>query len=261
LQIDWSYDVGAPLQLPVIYQGGISYTPQPDTTEGRVTNWDIQGRLSDKLVKGVLIECDTGDVEKTIAIQADGSTKEHIKVRAAGRKVLQFSFPQFQGRILRFYPTDTVQWMLYRFKWIFDEEPLSLLRWESQELDHGFQGWKTPLFMQVTLRSNQAVVLTVRTYRQDGNFLDRLYTIPSTGGIKQMRFVPFKATKGVLFKYLWNAGDDPFWLYREETKLTIQPWGGSQHIEVKPFGSDDLDLVRSMVDAESAAARPGLANR
>jgi hypothetical protein len=261
LDIRWNLLGSADQLHPIIYQGGISYILQPDTTEGRVLDWDAQGRLNDKWVKGCLIECNTSNVEKTLYLQADGVTKQTIKVKADGRKVLQFSFPQFQGRILRYKPADAVQWMEYDFRWIFDEEPLALLRWESQELNHGHVGWQTPLFAQVALRSTQVVHLTVKSLTQSGLWIDKVYAIPATGGYKQLKFVGFEAVRGVQFKYLFNGGATPFWLYREETEVVVQPWGGAQHIHAHPFGNDDLDLVRSMVDAGASATRSGLANR
>ena len=49
----------------------------------------------------------------------------------------------------------------------------------------------------------------------------------------------------------------PFWLYRDETVVVIQPWGASAPITVKPFGNDDQDPSRSMVQATLAAERSG----
>lgn len=247
---------------PIIYQGGVSFTPQPDTSELRVTNWDTQGRLSDKWVKGVLMECDTGGIAKGIDIYADGAAQTSIVVTAAGRQVLQFSFVQFRGRILRLTPTDTTQWMLYDFRWIFDEEPLSLSRWESQEIDHGFHGQQVPLFGHICIRSVSPVTLTMIAYRQDGTFTTSPYTLPSTAGAKTKLFVPFDATRGVLFKYTFTSEELPFWLYREESIIRVQPWGQESYLEGVYFGDDDLGMpIRNMTDAGVAAARSGSGHR
>lgn len=263
LDITWDRSQ-SPLNLlgPIIYQGGVSFTPQPDTSELRVTNWDTQGRLSDKWVKGVLMECDTGGIDKGIDIYADGAAQQSIVVNASGRQVLQFSFVQFRGRILRLTPTDTTQWMLYDFRWIFDEEPLSLSRWESQEIDHGFHGQQVPLFGHICIRSVSDVTLTMIAYRQDGTSVTKPYTLPSTAGAKTKLFVPFDATRGVLFKYTFTSEDQPFWLYREESIIRIQPWGQGGFLELAPFGDDDLDTpIRGMQDAGIAAARSGSGHR
>ena len=49
----------------------------------------------------------------------------------------------------------------------------------------------------------------------------------------------------------------PFWLYRDETSIMIQPWGAYQSIEVKPFGNDDQDPSRPMTHAILAAESSG----
>jgi hypothetical protein len=68
--------------------------------------------------------------------------------------------------------------------------------------------------------------------------------------------VSFEAGKGVLVKYLLTS-PSPFWLYREETVIQVQPWGSPEMLPVQPFGSDDLDPPRPMKHAELAAAAPG----
>jgi len=60
----------------------------------------------------------------------------------------------------------------------------------------------------------------------------------------------------VLIKYLLTS-DEPFWLYRDETTVVIQPWGAYESIVVKPFGNDDQDPSRPMTHAVLAAQASG----
>jgi hypothetical protein len=248
LAVDVSWETP---QQPRFYFLGISYTPQPDTTIKRVTNWDVTGRPADKYVKGIIIECDTFGEEKLLELQADGVTQQRIRVIADGRKVLHFSFPQFQGRILRIWPADKYEWMIYDMRWIFDEEPLALKRWETQDVDHGIQGWQTPLYAYITYRSIEAVTLSMAFHKQDGTTSVETYELPATEGFKRKRYVPFHAAKGFFFKYTFTS-IEPFWLYREETQVVIQPWGAPKAIVSHPFGNDNLDLVGDV----SAASVP-----
>jgi hypothetical protein len=91
---------------------------------------------------------------------------------------------------------------------------------------------------------------------QKGTILTDVYTIPSTGGVKDKRFVPFVARKGVLFKYHFHSIAD-FHLFEEESSVVIQPWGQAQTITTHPFGNDNQDVTRNMVIASTAAARSG----
>ena len=92
---------------------------------------------------------------------------------------------------------------------------------------------------------------------QSGRLITERYTIPATGGVKQRRFLNgFRAGKGVLIKYVLTSAA-PFFLYRDETVVVIQPWGASAPITIAPFGNDDLDPTRSMKSAVFAAESPG----
>lgn len=255
LRVQWTVPANA---VPVyVYKGGISFIPLPDEVEQRVTDWEAAGRLTDKYVKGIVLECDTFGNAKSVEVQADGVTQgSPLSVNASGQQVLQFSFPQFRGRVLRLRPADEVRWILYRHSWIFDEEPLSLTRWESQELALGAVGWKSPIYGHITILSTAAVTLTVVAHRQDGTSVTNPYTLPSTAGSKRTLFLGFDAMKGVLFKFTFTSAA-AFYLYREETILQVHNWTTNQSHEIKPFGNDDLDLVRSMQDASLTAARGG----
>ncbi len=246
---------------PRLYILGVSYIPQPDDSIGRPTDWSNLGRGSDKYVKGVMMECDTGGVDKLVVLDADGAAQNTITVNADGRQVLQFSFPQFRGRVLRLRPNgDTTNWKLYAYSWIFDEEPLRLSRWETQLVTHGISAHQVPLYSYISLDSSADVTLTLTTLLENGNSIVKNYVIPSTDGNKLQRYVPFQATKGVMFKYLFTSSA-PFWLYREESSVAIQPWPGGQIAQVYPFGTDDIDGVRGLRDAQDDAKQSGGGSR
>jgi hypothetical protein len=160
--------------------------------------------------------------------------------------------------VWRMFPIDGNLGRLYSAEPIFDEEPFQLTRWETQETNHGLPGWFYPLWAHITLKSTTAVTLrTVMHNNQTGGTVTEDYTIPSTGGVKQRRFLPgFRAGKGVLIKYILTA-PTAFWLYRDETTVAIQPWGAYDNLVVQPFGNDDQDASRPMTHAVLAAQTSG----
>jgi hypothetical protein len=115
-----AYDLGIAVtwtvptnQTPLfVYKGGISYLPQPDETEQRVTEWDAAGRMVDKWVKGVVLDCETFGADKTILVQSDGATIATIVANANGRQIKEFSFSQALGRLLRLKPQADTKWIL-----------------------------------------------------------------------------------------------------------------------------------------------------
>lgn len=259
IELSWS-TTEAP---PTIYEGGPSFIIQPESTERRVTDWSDEGRLSDKMIKGIVLEVDTGGFAKSFEIQGDGTTQASIIVLAAGRQSLEFTWEQFRARLIRLKPGlgasphPKVRMILYSYRWIFDEEPLAVARWETQEIDNGIQEWAMVFWSFITIASNADVTLTILCYNQEGGVFNTLVnTIPNTGGAKRKLFVPFAPNKSVLRKYTLTS-DEPFWLYREETYVEIQSWFGGEIRKAQIFGNDDTDGIRSMHDSASSAARSG----
>lgn len=222
-------------------------------------NFTIGNTLTDKAVKGVLLECDTFGVNKTVRIEGDNGLITTLTVNTSGRLVQHFAFPQTIARVVRILPTDHNPGRLYSAQWIFDEEPLQLQRWETQLVDHGLQGYHVLFAAQISLKCAVDIVLTVDAYNNDGVLVSSTpYTLPSTGGLKQKLYVEFQAFKGVLWKYTFtpSVGTTGFWLYREESSVLVLPWGASVPLTRQPFGSDDLDKVRGMGSASGIAATP-----
>ena len=222
-------------------------------------NFSILGTRADKYLKAVIFECDTFGANKSVQVEADGVTVETLTVNTTGRKVVQLALSnQALGRVWRMFPVDANPGRLYSAEPIFDEEPFALTRWETQETNHGLPGWFYPLFAHITLKSSGTVTLrTIVHHNQTGGTTTEDYTITSTGGVKQRRFLPgFKAHKGVLIKYILTCST-PFWLYRDETTVVIQPWGAANSIVIQPFGNDDQDPSRPMQHAVLAAQASG----
>jgi hypothetical protein len=218
-------------------------------------NFSILGTRADKWLKAVIFECDTFGQDKQVQIEVDGTVAETLTVNTTGRRVVQLALTEQKlGRVWRMFPVDAHPGRLYTAEPLFDEEPFQLDRWETQETNHNLPGWFYPLYAHITLKATADVTLTtVVQHNQVGGQTTHTYTIPATGGVKQRRFLHgFNAGKGVLIKYVLTS-DTPFWLYRDETSVMIQPWGAYRAIEVKPFGNDDLDPARPMTHAVLAA--------
>ena len=230
--------------------------PEPSEQTNWNQNFTVAGMEADKFLKAIVFQCDTFGQDKTVTVECDGVIVETLTINTNGRRVVQKAFPQHLGRVFRIYPTDNFPSRLYTLWWVFDQEPLALNRWETQEITHNAPGWHYPIYAHVTLKSTSDVTLTMTGYNQVGTAIVKTYTIPATGGVKVKRFVPFEALKGILFKYVLTA-TDPFWLYREETNVMVRIWGTAETADIKVFGNDDLDPTRVMTRAESAAARSG----
>lgn len=255
---------------PGLLYGHVWHTDEEPSEQANWNqNFTVGGTLTDKAVKGVLLECDTFGQTKTVDVELDGETITTLAVTHAGRLVKHYAFaPDADrtniGRVLRLRPTDIFPSRLYSCQWIFDEEPLQLTRWETQRITHGIGGWQVLFGADITYRATSAVTLTVTVYNQTGALVStREYTLSSTAGAKVQTYVPFQADKGVLFAYLLAvaSGETGFSLYREESRVLVLPWGSEAPQWVQPFGDDDLDHVRAMGIASVQAATPSRAQR
>lgn len=230
--------------------------PEPGTQANWNQNYTVGGTLSDKWVKGALLECDTFGQNKTVTFEVDGVVVNTTTVNTNGRRVVEVSFPQALGRVLRMIPTDANPGRLYTIEWIFDEEPLALSRWETQELDLESPGWKTMPTAWVTIKSVTDVTLTTTVYGQDGTVITTLSNvIPNTGGLKMKKYVSFTPNKGCLYKFVFTSAS-PFWLYRDESLIYVRGWGMLKTEPKQPFGNDDFN-PRDMHHSSITSSRSG----
>jgi hypothetical protein len=243
---------------PWIGRGGPSAVPQPESSLGRVTEWDPLGTAANKIVKGILLEVDTYGFEKNLHVMKDGGAvaAATFKIQAAGRQFLHVAFDaQIEARNIRLVPADESPWLPYQLRWIFDVDPLELTLWETQPTDHGIVGVEQTLGDSfVTLRSTSTVTLTITAYRESGATTVGTVPIPSTGGIKKKVYTRLPTLRGMLFQYSFSSAV-AHRLFREESMVNVQPWGAEAPVLVQPFGTDNLDVARVVRDAEGASLR------
>ena len=73
--------------------------------------------------------------------------------------------------------------------------------------------------------------------------------------VKKKRRVPFNPTKGVLYTYVFTAAS-AFWLYREESEVTVEDWATGELFQATIYGDDDLMVPpRPMGNAPANTAR------
>lgn len=240
--------------------------PEPPRVLGWDTNWEDFGTLADKWLKGYLLEADTFNAAKIAVIDlVDSNSMQQLAQQSNtftfnGRGVQQVSFAKIRGRLFKLRATDGNFGKFYRWQPIFDEEPLALTRWQTQERPHqGMDGrWQKPLEAFISIRSAGPVNLRIISYGLSGTILDTSnYTLVSTAGSKQKIRVPLNAAKGTLFEYLISSTGG-FWLYKEESEILVEDWASGQARWVPlPASNDDLDPARQMGNARVAAATPG----
>lgn len=230
--------------------------PEPPRVEGWDSNWQDFGSSSDKWIKGYLLEADTFGLPQPVVLDlsdADGVQQlaaNTLVLTRSGRGVYQHSFAKLRGRLFRLRTVSpTLSVKVYRWQPIFDEEPLALTRWETQERPfEGMAGrWQKPMDAFISLRSSAEVSWRIISYGMAGVALDTsTYVIASTAGAKQKVRVPMNAAKGLLFSHLFTSSA-VHWIYREESEVLVEDWETGQAKWVPLFpANDDLDPARAM---------------
>lgn len=235
--------------------------PEPPRLLGWDTNWEDFGTGADKWLKGYLLEADTFNAAKTVVIDIDQAlASQSDALTFNGRGIQHISFAKLRGRVFRLRSTDANFGKLYKWTPIFDEEPLALTRWQTQERPfHGMEGrWQKPLEAFVAIRSTAAVNWRLIAYGVSGAALNTSnYTLLSTAGAKQKIRVPLNAAKGLLFDHLFSSTSGCY-VYREESEILVEDFTTGQARWVPLFPSnDDLDPPRQMGNASGRAQTPG----
>ena len=234
--------------------------PEPPRVLGWDTNWQDFGTGADKWLKGYLLEAETFNQPKTVVVDIDQTLAVDSRALTFnGRGVQQVAFAKQRGRIFRLRSTDSNSGKLYRWQPIFDEEPLALTRWETQERPFAEMAgrWQKPLEAFVCLRSSAQVDWLLTSYGAAGASLNAsTYNLASTGGAKQKIRVPLNAAKGLLFSHLFTS-TAAHWIYREESEVLVEDWATGEARWVPLFPSnDDADPSRQMGISSAAAATP-----
>jgi hypothetical protein len=214
---------------PVIYGANLAYLIEPERIEQRASDWNDLGQVGPKLVRGVVLQADTGGLDKVIALEGDGQQHALVTINTPARREVVCTITPFQASLLRVHPQAALPFLKWDVQWIYEPYPLRVTHWESRSHDHGLFGYHTHFDGFVTLLSTTVVTFTISV---DG--VNYTYTIPPTGGAIRKCYIPFRAAKGLLTIYSLDASSE-FQMFADETILRVYPWGKGQAIFVKPF--------------------------
>jgi hypothetical protein len=209
-----------------------SYTLRPENIFLRAIQYDDAGYSGEKFWQGIELEADTENAVRTVRVEYDGGTLgDTLTVQHNGRIMKPYSFSSaFVAHMARLIPTDSNQWKLFRWRWVFEPEPPLVTVWESQQTSFGHVGYVHLKAIWVTHTSTADLTLTIT--RMDDN-TSNSYTITNSGGIRGQEFYmllgPAYFCKGKTFKFkITQANNVPFRIYQRNTGVLVKPWGSQQ---------------------------------
>ncbi len=227
LLISWS-DQGV---ASILYAWQVSWVPQPETTSQRYTDWDGGPSGRNLFFQGFELEADTVGIIKAIKVRDADNLLLHDfigpngtavnQIRHQGQSVIPYSFVSpFQAHLVRLEPQDTtVNWRMFRVRWITRPTPDSALNWIGQPTSYGLPGYHHVHHSLFAYQSTAPVTLSITT---DGVTIP--YVLPSTLGAYKKVLVMFQAVKGLVDA--WGAvSANAFQVWVDDIEIFVKAWG------------------------------------
>ncbi len=225
---------------PKLYFWEPSYLERPEDTFLRATDWDNLGYQGLKFIQGVILEADTGGVDRQIQVFVDQAFVETITVNHNGQLMNAYSLTTpVEGHMVQLLPLDVDFWRLFNQRWIFEPAPEYVYEWKTQKTDHDMPGYSFLKDVYIAHRSTVDITFTINV---DGT--DFVYTIPNSGGLYKKTYLLLaiassgRSLKGKLFSYELRSTDVtvPFQVYEKDSEVHVHSWAGGGYLVKLPFG-------------------------
>jgi hypothetical protein len=223
-----------------------SYTLRPENSFLRAIQYDDTGYQGEKFWQGIEIEADTQNVARVVRVEYDGGQlADTLTIQHNGRLLKPYSFRSaFVAHLARLIPTDSSQWKLFRWRWVYEPEPPLVTVWDTQQTAFGHVGFVHLKAIWITHTSTADLTVTVT--RMDDN-TSQSFTVPNSGGVRGLETYlilgPASFCKGRTFKFKITQADSiPFRLYQRNTAVLVKPWGSQQaYAKWMGWGGDSGD--------------------
>lgn len=211
--------------------------------------------LNQKEYANVLFDLDPGGatigspITITPLLNGEVITAAAITVTGTGRQQVPLTLGDVFGFNIEFQITFSrnaaINPVLYQFDILWRQEPAAVTHWECRETSNGLLGFQHLRDMNITLRSNTTVTLTLTL---DATTV-QTYTLASTAGLRQKVYVPMHSNKFKLVKYSLDSSDvtQPFRLYESDLEVRTKQWLTSLgYTVVKPFGAESTQAPEAL---------------
>jgi hypothetical protein len=222
-----------------------SWVRKMEDVKRRATDWENFAESGNVFLQGLLIEADTGGVDKTIQVDTDMGIVATLTLNHPRQSTKPYVIdPPVDVHQVRLLGTDDDSWRIYRVEWISEPTPESVTIWQSPPVSHGIPGWLFVREIWLTVASTDTVTVVVNIDGVD----QPPVTTPTTGGVMTTRYLSFYPVKGKLFSYRLTS-PAPFQLYETESWVLVGAWSRGQEmlLGTQPFG------MKSSLGRESAA--------
>lgn len=200
------------------------------------TEWSDEGYPCEKILRELILEIDTGDVEATINVEVDGEIKqtEAVTTTIDDRHRILTMDPDIIGKLFRLtlVPGTGGKTQLFKHKFNWIAEPCAVTFWSSYELAFNYNGYKFIKQLFVEYRCNVGVTMKVYTDNKT-LFFEKELPRHERRDVERFYLPAINATvlnksKVYLFELISCDECQPFYLYHDSTRAEWMPWNAGQ---------------------------------
>ena len=222
------------------------------------TDWDDLGYRCEKILRNVELEIDTGGVACTVALQADGVTKQTFTVTStANDRVRIISCDStitntvLIGKRFRllFTPGTGGKAQLFRYTFGRTFEPCPSTHWDSLEMFLGSAGYR--YLKQIWVEYRCLGSITISIYRDGGKLFYQKILGQHLQRDAERFYLPALSNgalnKSKSYRVMIDAVDPakPFYLYRDSTRMeTMMLSGNAREMYAQHFLWEEMPLPR-----------------
>jgi hypothetical protein len=228
---------------------GVKYLfqPHPELVDDWNMDFDNAGTPGAKFIQGCVIEADTQNVPKIIAVQNGDDLSIHTAIESPGTfdghslKAFSFQTP-FVAHNMRIIPQDAVPMRFWSVKWVFVPFPEIADNWQTELISHGLKGWQHIKEINLPYLSNAALTLTLTPDPQ--SYPIATIPVPSSGGLqtKLLLIAPPNKFKLMGYGLTGTGGNASFRVWKEDMEVKVGPWGRTDAYQIiRPFGGESRE--------------------
>jgi hypothetical protein len=199
--------------------------------------WDDLGYPDEKVLRWLNLECDTGGVQATLQVFADGNLIFTLPITTTNvdrNRIVSLPLPSQEARMVRFLLTAGVGGFIKYFKhtWEFAKEPASITSFDSLQFNFEYDGYSFLKQAWIMYQCNSPI--TINFYSDNGALFYTL-TLPSQPyPLRDVQRFYFPAVNaGVLNKskrhqFTITSPSSGFKFYLDGSRLEWMPCGADQ---------------------------------
>jgi hypothetical protein len=236
-------DVAAELSWPTQFSNELElwqpdFIPLPENTQDRPTDWGDLGSAGMNFVQGLILEADTLNVPKRIAVEDELGgmhVPDQSPITLNGQQKIALTFtPPFTSHIGRIVSTDGVPWRVWGMEWQSQPFPESTVEWQTELGDLGGEGWQHIGWVNFEYISTTPVTLSFIVDTGNGSIAPLSLTIPSSGGTQTKFETKVSPNKWKLIGFRASS-TGKITVFKEGFEVWVSSWGKGYR-RGRPFG-------------------------